>query len=97
MADLVCGVVIKDGRLNLIEVQHELLRDDVLNMRSEGDIIVACEGGEGRVCAGSLGDELLRASFGGGRILRDTWLDAFYGKPVGCLQEEARLADWKQR
>lgn len=48
-------------------------------MRSEGDIVVSGKCGERRVCAGALGDELLRAGLGGRGILWDGGLNAFYG------------------
>lgn len=73
--------------MDLVEVENKLFRDDVLNMRSEGDIVVACERGKRRVGAGALGNELLRAGFGGGRVLGNAGLDAFDSEPVGCLYQ----------
>lgn len=80
--DFFVRVVVENGGLDLVKVQNELLADNVLDGRVDGDVFVAGEGVEGRVSARSLGQEVLRSCFGRGRVLWDRWLDAFNGKPM---------------
>lgn len=48
------GVIVEDGGLDLVEVEDKLFADDVLNGWSEGDIVIAGEGSQGRVGAWAL-------------------------------------------
>lgn len=84
LAHLVVGVVVQHSRTDLVKVEDELLRDDVLNMGPEGDVIVSGKCSESWVGARALGDELLRAGLGGRGVLGDVGLDAFDGEPVSC-------------
>jgi hypothetical protein len=80
---LLVWVLVEDGGLDLVKVENEFFRDDVLDGRSERDIVVACQGGEGRVRAWALGEQLFGGCLGRGRVLGNGGLDAFYCEPVG--------------
>lgn len=75
--------------MNLIEIEDELLRDDVLDRWPERYIVIAGKRSEGGVGARALGDEVLRAGFGSRGILWNGGLDALNGEPVGCRKRES--------
>lgn len=80
---LFVGVIVENRRLDLIEIQGKLFTNDVLDERSERYIVVACEGGQGGVGAGSFGKEVFGGGLGCGGVLRYGRLDAFDGEPMG--------------
>lgn len=82
------GRLVKDGGLNLIKVQNELLADNVLDRWVRRRTFVARQSRERWVCACALGEQVLRPRLGRGGVLGDGGLDAFDGEPM-CYELSA--------
>ena len=77
-------VVVHDGCLHFVEVEDQLLADDVLDGRPEGDVVVTRQSGHGGVGAGTLGEKVFGGGLAGRGVLGDRGLDAVDCEPVRC-------------
>lgn len=76
---IIFAVFIQKGAANLLKVKLELSGKHMLNQRLHSDIARATHSGQCRVGIGALGYKFKIASVGGGGVLRNGWLHAFYG------------------